>query len=462
MAGILVYDTPLIGIDSFLEFDFMRQGPKRVTVIFAITMAILMAVTLFLPALTPDQPLQQVTVTPTSTAPPPTLPPPMTDFSGIQFDEIQLHPSGLFYIEVPSGWTVGNPVHGGNQARLPMNNPAALSVIEVSIEEPLEPIATMDELSALYTSATLASGWRTYSSWEELSRRRTDDDQLLIDYALVQNRQDYLARDLIWADDDWIYKVRVVVPANARDLLFFIIDAMSDHFYPLEQFKGTPVRWEGYFDSVDRHMLRHPETWALTDGAPGQPASFQGADGIRVRVEARDVPLADADDAAALVEGLRSRMQISDVEPVTHPGGEGYSVAYVYTDPDGERQHGMAILLAGNDARAHLVDALLPPGMSPDDAVENEDDEAADVINGLAASPYAEVVRALGTFSLLDDLDLLFPVEEEEEQVEVLPEVAPEVTPEATPEPDDDEDGDDEADAEETPEAPDTTENGDE
>jgi hypothetical protein len=448
MAGILGYDTPLIGIDSFLEFDFMRQSTKRITVVFGITMAILMTVTLFLPALTPDQPLQQVTVTPTSTAPPPTLPPPMTDFSGIQFDEIELHPSGLFYIEVPTGWNVTNPIHSGDQARLPMNNPDALSVIEVSIEEPPAPVTTMDELSALFTTATLASGWRTYASWEELSRRRTDDDQLLIDYALVQNRQDYLARDVIWADDDWIYRVRVVVPANARDLLFFIIDAMSDHFYPLEQFKGTPVRWRGYFDSIDGHMLRHPETWALTDGAPGRPASFQGADGIRVRVEARDVSLADADNAVALVEGLRSRMQVSGVEPVTRLGRDGYSVAYVYTDPDGERQHGLALLLAGDEARTHLVDMLLPPGVTPDDAAEDEDEAAEDAFNRQAVGPYADVVRSLGTFTLLDDLDLALPVEEVEVPVEELPEVAPEVTPEATPEPDDDEDEADEADDE--------------
>lgn len=58
---------------------------------FGISMAVLMAVTLFLPGLAPDPaPVVQDVPTPTP-RPIPTFPPPLTDFSGITFDVDYLH-----------------------------------------------------------------------------------------------------------------------------------------------------------------------------------------------------------------------------------------------------------------------------------------------------------------------------------------------------------------------------------
>jgi hypothetical protein len=418
----------------------MQKNSKRFTVVFAISMAIIMAVTLFLPAIAPEQPLPQLE--PTATPPPPTLPPPMTDFSGIHFEEPYLHPSGLFSIEVPTGWDISSPVHTALVSRVVLNNPTALSVIEVSVDEPAEPVSTLEELSARYTTAVLASSWRTYGGWEELSRR-VEDDRLFIDFALTQNQQSYLARDKIWIDGDWTYTVRVVVPSNARDLLFHMVDIMPDHFYPYAHFAGTPVGWNGYFDPINRHAIRYPETWTLADAAPGRPASFLSGDGVQMRVEARDGAVSDEAQAVALVEGLRSGIEVGEVAAVERPGGEGFSVSYVYTDPDGERRSGFAVVLTGDDGRLHLADALLPallPAGEGEDAENDENGESGGMM-------FAYISQVLGTFSLLD-LDLTGPEPEEAAPpAEVTPELTPEVeeTPEAA----------DEREAESTPETDD-------
>lgn len=382
-----------------------RTLSQRLTIAFAVSMAVLMAVTLFLPALTPDlnQPQPQE-LPPTPTIPPPTLPPPLTDFSGINFTTDYLHPSGLFSLRLPTSWEPGTPTQSGSDVRVSMNNAEQLSVIEVSVESPSEAINSMDELSARFTSATLASGWRTYAAWEELTRR-IEDDRLIIDYALSQNRQDFLARDRIWMADDQVYRVRVVVPANARDLLFHMIDAMADNFNPYTQFAGTPVDWEGYFDREARHIVRYPSLWNQTDGAPGAPASFLGDDGTLLRVEAREMTIEDEESAAAFVESLRSGIETLSVEPAERRGGEGFSVAYAFTDPDGERRSGLALLLNGEDGLLHIADALLAVG-----GIDLNDEEQR--------APHIVIAQIMQTFSLLTDIDLREPVPEIEEVIE--------------------------------------------
>jgi hypothetical protein len=369
---------------------------QKLTYAFGIGMALLMGITLILPAITPNtttiQPADQIE--PTDPPPPPTLPPPVTDFSGITFDQDYLHPSGLFSIGIPTGWFTGSPTTSVSNATATLNNPTISSVIEVSVQQPEPPIASADELSALFTTTTLQASWRNFATWDELSRR-VENNRVLIDYTVQdRNQARYIAQDSIWFDKDWVYRTRVIVPANMSALLNFMIDAVTTHIKPNTQFEGTALNWQAFFDTINHHILRYPPTWRLTDTLPGQPTSFEGNDGTVVRVEATDGTVADADAASDTVQSFRSGIEITSVDETSRNGGDGFSVAYSYTDPDGESYSGLAILLNGEDGKLHIADALVPVG-------------GLDLNNPEENVAYSDLMESFNAFSLITNLNLL-------------------------------------------------------
>ncbi len=397
---------------------------QRLTVAFGVSMAFLMAITLFLPGLTPDQTTMVDEPPSTPSPPPPTFPPPITDFGSISFDEDYLHPSGLFAVGVPSGWVPGNPANNGQQASISMNNSAAVSVIEASVEAPPEPITSEEELGAYFTTSRLSSSWTRYASWEELSRR-FEDDRLIIDFVLTQNQREFLAQHVAWTEGNWIYSARVITPTNARDLLFHMRDEMVGQIKPNIRFMDTPVGWEAYFDEIDQHILRYPDDWRQTDGDNGTPASFEsGTSALALIVSADEMTIDGEDAAQAWVEARRNDASVVSVEPVERNGGSGYGVAYSYSNPDGESLSGYAVLLNGDDGQLHWLDMRIPAA-----AVDlNSDDIPAE---------YVDVAQAVGTFSLITGLNLPEPEPTVTPTIPATPETTPEMTeavPETTPE----------------------------
>lgn len=411
---------------------------QRMTYGFGISMAVLMVLSLFLPALTQNavNNTQQIDPPTPTVVPVPTFPPPITDFSSISFEEEYLHPSGLFTLGIPTGWTPNQPVTNPSQAQITLGNPDTVSVIEAYITTPTTPIETADQLSEQFNTAALNSSWRQYTSANELARR-VEGDRLLIDFELERTNQQFLARHVAWAEDNWIYVVRVVVPQNARDLMFFLLDAVAENFEGNTQFADTPLGWNGYFDQENEHILRHPTTWTLVDGGDGQPASFAAADGTAVQIETAEVAIPDETAARQWVENLRSGIQAQSIEPVSRPGGDGFAVAYTYTNPDGEQLSGKAVLLNGEDGKLHTANALLPTGGVD---LNNPEDQTA----------FPDVTTSLETFSLLQGLNL--PQPEPEPTPEPVMEVTPEATesPEVTASPDAEATDETEADGEET------------
>lgn len=367
---------------------------------FGISMAVLMAVTLFLPGLAPDPaPVVQDVPTPTP-RPIPTFPPPLTDFSGITFDVDYLHSSGLYAIDVPAGWTVTNDINNGTQVQTALNNPSAVSVIEVYLEQPATMPTTLQELDARFTSSTLAAGWRQYTGgWEELARR-TENERVVIDFSLRSGEgQQFLARHAAWFDDHYIYVVRVVAPQNARDLLFHMLGQMVERVTVFPQFTDTPLAWNAHFDASSGFIVRLPQEWRLTDGGQGLPTSFLAPDGAALRLETLSDTIADEDGAREWVQGLRSALEITSVETVSRVGGEGFAVAYTFRTPDGDPFSGLALLLTDETGATHAADIRLPGSVD----LNSED--------GQEAQPEAAAIMA--TFSMMTGLDLPQPEAED-------------------------------------------------
>jgi hypothetical protein len=380
----------------------MGTMSKRVTYAFTALMIAALIVPLIAGNL--GSPTTQ-TVEPTEIAIP-TFPPPMTDFSGIEFSEQYLHPSGLFAVGVPTGWNVvpSSPAGPTGAPEVNMNNTSIESTIAVLVEAGGEAIQSPADLSGYFNSSRLAGSWPRFQGGQRELRRDEMGDRLVIEFALTDSqRREYFARHASWTDGEWIYTARVVVPNNATRLLDFMLDPVITSVQPMEQFKGTPVTWSAFYDEINKHILRHPTSWRITDGGEdGQFTSFSSLEGVEAFVTSEETPLADEAAAREWVESLRGGISVDDIQPVTRPGGEGWAATYTYTDFEGTQRSGYAVLLNGEDGKLHVASALLPEGglnLLTEDTSE--------------LGPYAQTAQVLNTFSLVTGLNLPEPASEE-------------------------------------------------
>lgn len=402
-----------------------QKTTQRITIVFGIFMASLMALSAILPLISPTPPV--ATPEPPTPTPQPTFPPPITDFSGITFETQYLHPNGQFTVAMPSGWLPTQPNNNGVQAQSNFNNGEAISVIEASVEELSAPAASLDELSARYNSSSLAASWARYTGgWSEIARQvDTENNRVLMDFEARRTGQTFLARQQVWTEGNHVYSVRVVVPNNARDLLFYLVEQIPPTLRLLPQFADSPLGWNSSYDFQAGHILRFPNAWQVTDSAPGLPVSIQGDAGdVTIRVETRPgETVADEAAATALVEALRPNATVGTVQPVSREGADGFAVAYTFRDPDGAGLSGLAVLLNGADRTLHVANGVLKAA-------------AVDLTSEDARATYPDFVGAMDTFSLLDLPNLYidpsaFPTVPP--IVEVTLEVTPEATPAATP-----------------------------
>lgn len=363
---------------------------KRWSYAIGITMVGIMVLSAITPLLRQNVTTPQQAVEPTAA---PTLPPP-PDTSTIRFDTTYLHPSGLFTVAEPTGFEASQPLTNADDVRAVFSNTAAQGLIQVDINQLLteseEPV-TLDSVDALYNEAWLRSSWREYTTWEESSRERTENDELVIDFALSSRGQTYVARQKAWTDGEWIYSVRVVMPENATQALLYLLDGVAATLKPQKEFAGTPFNWNAYFDQQDAHIIRYPATWTLADSAPGKPASIEGTGSTFLRVESEAGTVIDSEEAAtSWVEDLRSGVNILSVEPVTREGGEGYAVSYAYQNVDGDTESGLVVLLNGPEDKLHVANLRFP----------GEVDLNAEEID----AQYSDLRSVMNTFAIMPDL----------------------------------------------------------
>jgi hypothetical protein len=381
-----------------------NDSTKRLTTILAIVMIIAIGGGTILQLFVNNDASIVPTVAAPTDAPTPTYPPPITDLSTISLSGSYLHPSGLFSVAQPTGWIPGSPVTNANGAEITMNNVNQLSVIQDSLQISTEPITNLDQLDALYTTATLNESWSNYRrdpqtglNYRETGRRR-EGDQLILDFELTTSRQQtFLARQVAWTDGQWVYSVRVVAPENAVDLLRYLIDNIIPTFKANKVFVGTPTDWLSYFDPTYNLIIRYPGTWQLTDSAPGRPATINGENGTVLRVEAQPGQAA-ADEAAARawLENSRPGATVLSVEPTTRGDLSGFTVAYSFIDADGTPFSGLAVLLNGPEALyvANLRFAASNADLNADDA---------------AAGQYSNLLQVANTFQTLTGVSILLP-----------------------------------------------------
>ncbi len=333
----------------------MNQTTKTFTYIIGIIMTIAMVGSLILPMLSSQVGMTDpYSLTPDPTPlPAPTMPPP-PDISMIDFDSRYLHRSGLFTIGVPSGWT---PLSGSSndfELRAALSNPDLQSVVEVRINKNTDGISDAAGLSEYLDNAWLSNTWSGYTRWDETSRALTDEGMVRIDFNLERGRTHLIARQESWLADGDIFSVRVVTAENAAQELKFLLRGVAETIEWLPQYVGAPFAWEVYYDELDKHMLRFPANWEVTDAAPGLPATVLGS-GLTLAVATFDVLLASEDEARAWLQGWRYGVEAQSVAAVEVAGADGYRISYRLRNLDGGLESGAVIALNGTDNRLHVA-----------------------------------------------------------------------------------------------------------
>jgi hypothetical protein len=317
----------------------MNRNARRASIILGVFMAVVLVGSTFLQLLSPG-------TTTTQTTPPtqridPTFPPPL-DSASLTFDALYLHPSGIFAVPQPAGFVPSQPSSQLNVAQINMVNQEALAVIDAFVQNPATPI-NGDTLDTYFTAEVLDQTWSNFQNWTENSRRR-DGDDLVIDFSVRFQNQNYVARQRAWTDGEWIYAVRVLAPENATNFLIAALDGVSAGMVPLKQFAGQPFNWVLTFDPISRVGIRHPQDWAVTDSAPGRPASIDGSQGETLRFETQAGNVTDEAGAAAWLETSRPGASVLSIVPITG-AYSGFRVAYSTTTVDGDPQSGLAALI---------------------------------------------------------------------------------------------------------------------
>ncbi len=333
----------------------MNQTTKTFTYIIGIVMTVAMVGSLILPMLSSQVGMTDpYSLTPDPTAlPEPTMPPP-PDISVIDFDSRYLHRSGLFTIGAPSGWSPLTDSNNEVELRASLNNPALQSVVEVRINKNIDGISDAAGLDAYLDQAWLRSTWSGYTGWDETSRAVSDDGNVRIDFNLERGRTHLIARQESWLADSDIISVRVVTPENAAEELKFLLRGVAETIEWLPQYVGAPFAWDVYYDELDKHMLRFPASWEVSDAAPGLPATVVG-DGITLAVATFDVKLASEDEARAWLQGWRYGVEAGSAQAVEVAGADGYRIAYRLRSLDGSLESGAVIALNGADNRLHVA-----------------------------------------------------------------------------------------------------------
>ncbi|MCY4145680.1 MAG: hypothetical protein OXE95_10020 [Chloroflexi bacterium] len=333
----------------------MNQTTRTFTYIIGIVMTIAMVGSLILPMLSSQVGMTDpYSLTPEPTAlPEPTLPPP-PDIAMIDFDSRYLHRSGLFTIGVPSGWSPQSDSSNDVELRASLNNADLQSVVEVRISKNTDGLVDAAGLAEFLDDSWLRYTWGGYTRWDETSRAITDDGIVRIDFNLERGRTNLIARQESWLAGGDIFSARVVTAENAAQELKFLLRGVAETIEWLPQYVGGPFAWDVYYDELDKHMLRFPSSWEVTDAAPGLPATALGDD-LTLAVATFDVLLANEDEARAWMQGWRFGVEAQSAQAVEVDGAEGYRISYRLRNLDGGVESGAVIALNGADNRLHVA-----------------------------------------------------------------------------------------------------------
>ena len=201
--------------------------------------------------------------------------------------------------------------------------------------------------------------------------------------------------------DGRIYVTRVVTPSNAREMLLDLLDKAKTAIQPIVLFDGTPVEWNGYYSNVENFVIRYPTSWAVRDGAPGQPVTIEQSDRAVLRLESVDGSVADEDAAREFVLARQPDAEIKTVQATERNGASGFEVSYTFRNLEGEPQSALTVILPDGENTLRVATVRVT---NQDLDLLNHESQVAVVIDAARVASTFNLTTGLG-FPVVEDSD---------------------------------------------------------
>ncbi len=349
-----------------------RQRTTAVGVVFGLVLIFVFLVGLIKPDLgsrTSSSSSVSVTDTPSVTEVVVPTPDPNPQLEG---ELPYIHSSGYFQTFRPAGsdWVIdeGESVNASTSAKVVIQSPQRLVVIHNYIQPGVE-YESLDALSTGYlTPEHFAGAWANYESWTETGRT-VSGESVIVNFDLLSQNVRYLSRSIYRLEGNWLYVIRLVVPANNPSLLDLLQQLVVPSFVSYSDLLALPQSWPAYSDQQLGFIFKHAPDWKLVAGSPGHAVTFSLAiSGEKNTVRLWTVPvqpLQSAEEAEAWVQQNDPGVTLVGSNTITHATGQGYQVGYTYLDEQGDAHSGLDVLL--NDAAGTLFIASLrinPPDLN--------------------------------------------------------------------------------------------------
>lgn len=302
-------------------------------------------------------------------------PAPGTPSTDVQFDAPFVHPSGYFEIIPPSGWTLRDASAEDIQGSAWIGN-ELLAVVHTFVKHTGQPGDR--EAWVNFVKSEFPSGFGNYEDYM-VTEADYEGETITINFSARFEGLEYIAREWSGMQEDVVWVVRIVTPANYPALL----DYLGEHILPtLKVYPDAVPVPEGWVDYTDYDLgygFKHPEGWANrgtgADGVHRFVDSDIGAEvGMGILVQPGESVTTETEAEERLM-AIEPDAKVTSVRPATRSLGEGYVVSFTYPYDEIMRR-GMLLLLNANDA-VYRVDMRLPVGLG--DPLDEEAAARADI-----------------------------------------------------------------------------------
>ena len=364
-ANPLPFNNPYFGEVLAMSLEKSRARRERINVYLGFFLVFVLVLSGLAPLFTSN--IQAPTIEPTAT-PAPVRPTPISDLGSITFDSLHRHRSGVFSVNVPSGWDTVADTNNATEVQTSMRNQNAQSVVDARVIAPLTPVETVEDVDAFFNSEWLSSSWRDYTSWQEVGRK-TEGERVTIDFTLRRGLQDFIARQVSYTDGEWVYSVRVIVPPDGNVMGQHLLDNVLNSFKANNALYGVAFDWSGFVDSNNGVLVRFPANWQVTDSGLNAPTSLSG-DNLQMRVERVEAQVSGGDEAAAFLAGTYPQASVTNVEESNNFGTVGYIVTANIPNVHGDLETLFALVLPADEG-AIFASVRVPQADVPLDAYPN-------------------------------------------------------------------------------------------
>jgi hypothetical protein len=256
------------------------------------------------------------------------------------------------------------------------------------------------------TNRAFDENWREYDRWELVDQQQ-DDVFLTYDFRLFGDTT-YLARQIVWLEQNLLYALRIIVPENNPALLEHIQEEVISSFisYPhlIDPVTATaPSQAKGSVE--EGYMMKVPVNWQLIGREEGPTRSYLGIGAnenyqITARLEAENTPLTTLDEAENWLRENRELDEIlgGRIAPEQRFATYGYMFSYTYRDFDGNPRSAAIVMLNDEDNNLYTAEMRIP-------------ESDVDLLRETASPSHRTALQVLDTFTVLAPDDYVYQPE---------------------------------------------------